>query len=98
MRTGTQKPPGPCPPELQRVPFLQGAAFFFMNIHDISILETQSPEKLRHVSCRCDAAGSLRPSPSPQDPAGCGGSGRGWLQRNSSILSVSLFLGSPLTS
>lgn len=41
-----------------------------MNIHDISILETQSPEKPGQVSCRCDAAGSLRLSPSPQDPAG----------------------------
>lgn len=72
VRTGPQKPLGPCPPELQLLPLLQGAASLFMNIHDINILEIQILEKLRQLYCRCDAAGSLRPSSSPQDPAGCG--------------------------
>ena len=46
VRAGPLKPPGPCPTELQPLPFPQRAASLFMNIHDISILETQSPEKL----------------------------------------------------
>lgn len=46
VRAGPLKPPEPCPTELQPLLLPQKAVSLFMNIHDISILETQSPEKL----------------------------------------------------
>lgn len=51
VRTGAQKLPGPNTPEsFSHFHSHREPASFFMNIHCISILETQSPEKPRQVS------------------------------------------------